>query len=53
MQINLKCKQIREYSRGKKKLLPKLTYDEKENLTRPIAIIHVIYHRIEDTQIDF
>lgn len=24
------------------KMLPKLTYDEKENLTRPMAIIHVI-----------
>lgn len=25
-----------------KNKLPKLTYDEKENLTRPIAIIYVI-----------
>lgn len=24
------------------KMLPKLTYDKKENLTRPMAIIHVI-----------
>lgn len=41
MQINLKFRQIREYS-SVKNCYQKLTYDEKGNLNRPMAIIYII-----------